>query len=238
MSAQLTCQHCGCNNEFSRLHCIKCGERLNFKSIERHHKNIAVSRQAGRFIKSFLRLSIFTVLVAVLGLMLWPLEPAGQKGLESDAAQYASRIFFLEDAMRHHRSATQIFSEAEINAYLEKLILHNQTLVSDGGRFNLSGVNFQLRTAEARMVVTVRQGPVFFSYSFTLVPVIRSGKPGLSVRGAEWGHLPLPAFASHWLMRRVVAMFSGLKTERDILEKAAGLDLADEQFRVVMTCEK
>ena len=235
MSAQLICQTCGFENDFNRLHCSKCGSRLNFQKIEKQHHAVFKASRRGHGFRLMVRLVLFCGLLAALLLMLWPEKPQGSVGTAADADQYAARMFQLEEGIKRRQSTVQIFQEREVNAYLAKLIEHNQAAANEQKRrMSLTGINLKVRDADLVAVVTVRQGSVYFTYSLYLTPSVVDGKVVFQVDRFAWGHLPIPVYARDWLVRRIVEMFAGLKSERTVLDHAVGFDVKESMLRVTL----
>lgn len=222
---KIACSRCGKENEPTRLFCATCGAKLDLGA--------KAWREPIRWGRGLLRV-VQVLLVAAVGLLLWPVRPQGASGSREEALAYYGKLRILSEAVGQGVMVVQIFSEAEVNGYLAEVLKRNPELSnSEGlGKMGLGEINLRFAPEDVTVTVTALWGPMRMSYEVAGRPRTGSGPFGFDVRAARWGHLPLPGVASRWMVRRVEAMFSGMEREHAVLNGLRRIDLGQGQVRV------
>ncbi len=215
MSSQINCDRCGVSNPFGRVFCIKCGAKLDFAAMERKIRRGSQGGGAGHLFFRLVRLLIVAALLAALGLIVWPVSPSGQVGETGTAAQFRANLQALETALDGGTSASVEISEESANAHLLEIVHYTQSEPTPGNRLNLDGMNLRFGEGTFVLVVQASKGPVKLTYEITGMP----GADGLEIRGARWGHLPLPLPAARWMTRKLTLLFQNMKREQAVLAR-------------------
>jgi hypothetical protein len=232
MSAWVTCPSCGARNDLARhrMFCGQCNARLDLSKIQ--HGASGPRRFLGGLARWGGRLVLLAVLAGV-PLALWPTEPAGAVGPPDAAETCYTKLATLHGAIRAEQPARQVFGEAEANAYLVEWL---PKLLADaaaaGTPLPVRQVN--LTFTEADIVVHI-QG-VWQSLEWT---ISGTAQPLPMASGVDWqwsrvqlGHLPVPAAAGRWLMKRTGRQFERMEREKFVLQGVRGVDLAAQRIRL------
>jgi len=224
MTLHMLCSRCGMKNEPSRLFCAACGVKLDLESGRWRS-----SASRGRWLLRIVQV----LLLAAMALLLWPVRPQGAAGGEAEALEFNGKIKILSAALERGILIVQPISEAEVNGYLAEILKRNPDLSRSErlGRLGIGELNLQFQPDGITVTVIALWGPVRLSYEVTGQPRWQNGRFGLNVRRARWGHLPLAGYASHWMIRRIEVMFSGMERERNVLNRLSRLDLGQGQIR-------
>jgi hypothetical protein len=223
MSTQVKCVRCGAGNELNRMFCSKCGARLDLSRV------LADDRSgSGRFSFGFIRTAATLLLLAAVGLMFWPLQPAGAPGSAADARAMTQALQFFQEAIQSRVVVDRVVTEAEVNGYLAEVLRQNsEALRSEGFRLGIREINVAFTREAFVVLVLANWGPVYLSYEIKAVPSVKSGRFEMVVQGARWGHLPLPGPAADWVSARVAGMFLRMEKELAVLNSLGRCDLGN-----------
>ncbi|HOW97203.1 MAG TPA: zinc ribbon domain-containing protein [Kiritimatiellia bacterium] len=222
---KIACSRCGKENEPTRLFCSNCGAKLNLDG-----KAWREPVRWGRFLTRIVQVLI----LAGVGLLLWPVKPQGAVGGRAEAVAYYGKLRLLSEAVERRVMVVQTFSEAEVNAYLAEVLKEHPELSSSEGlsKLGIGEINLRFRPEGVTVTVVALWGPLRMSYEIAGLPRAGGGPFAFDVRGARWGHLPLPGVAAHWMVRRVELMFSGMERERTVLDGLQRVDVGGGLVRV------
>lgn len=222
---KIACSRCGKENEPTRLFCANCGAKLDLDA-----KAWRAPVRWGRFLTRIVQVLI----LAGVGLLLWPVKPQGAAGGRDEAVAYYDKLRLLSEAVERKVLVVQTFSEAEVNAYLVEVLRRHPELSNSEGlsKLGIGEINLRFRPEGVTVTVVALWGPVRMSYEISGRPRAGAAPFGFDVRGARWGHLPLPGVAAHWMIRRVELMFSGMERERTVLDGLQRMDMGDGRVRV------
>ena len=154
------------------------------------------------------------LLLALVGLALWPPALDGEPGEPRDARTYVRKLGQLADALEVGQGAHTSLGEAELNARLDQILAEN-----DAAR-TASGFTVALRDLEAELPggslrLAVRTSllglPLTFAARFAPSP---GGEHPLVLRSLSVGHLPLLGPFRQLFARRLRALFAGVQPER------------------------
>lgn len=218
-----TCPRCGARVDAKQIFCPQCGRLM----ARNRGGGASLSRWAIRVIE--------LALLVACALLLWPVTPKGEIGSAEDAERFQAKVRHLETQIRRGVPAQEVFSEAEVNAYLAGILKKNPELTrSEGGRLGIGDVNLQFRRRDLVVAVIAVWGPMRFSYEVEGVPARLDGRFHVRVSGVRFGHLPLPGPTGRWVVERVAAVFSGLKREREVLDNALQFEMSQGKVRLTV----
>lgn len=217
MTTQIQCSRCGKANEPSRLFCATCGSKMNLDG--------QVFRPPVRWGRGLWRL-VELLLLAAMGMLLWPVQPRGAGGTEAEARQFIGKTRALAAAQERRIMIVQTVSEKEVNAYLADVLKRAPAPADSGGlvRLETRELNLCFQPESITLVVAAQWGPLKLTYELTGRPRAGGGRFEFEVRQARWGHLPLPGALSNWMVRRIQLILSGMKDDQRVLN---GLDRMD-----------
>lgn len=187
---------------------------------------------------SLLRLIRFGLSLGLLVLLagiLWPMAPQGAVGTRQEAEQFYLKMQVFERALENDHYLDQPVTEREINGYLAEIMKKNlQETTPSPTTLKLESINFQLSADSFSLLILAGLGPLRLSYRIEAAPQPSDGTRGfgLRIRRAQWGHIPLPLQTAQWMASRIEKIFSRMKRERVILDRATRLTL--EPGRLVL----
>jgi hypothetical protein len=223
MSIQVKCARCGAANELNRVFCFKCGGKLNLSKIITGGQNSTT-----RFFFGLVRMVGSLLILATAGLMFWPVEPRGAPGLSADTRAMTGTLQFLQQAVQNRAVVDRVVTEAQVNGYLAEVLKQNgDALRSEGFRLGIREINVAFTREDFVVLVLANWGPVSLSYEIKAVPSVKSGRFEVVVKGARWGHLPLPEPAAAWMSGRVSGMFLRMEKELAVLNSLGRFDLGN-----------
>ena len=229
MKPKVACRKCGSSNEINRVFCKKCGTKLDLSNLVM----AGPRRSPGQVVLGFIRFVVLVVVVGGVSLMLWPVAPTAPRGTAADASLVEQRLQAMARSVEFGRFVVEVFSDAEVNAYLADVLKQDASAqVSDGYRVGVDDIRITFTSTDLVVLVLAKWGPVALSYEFTGVPEL--GRDGFGVRliKARLGHLPLGGPAADWMLGRVAGIFQRMDRERTILDNASRLDLIEGRVRV------
>ncbi|HPC57965.1 MAG TPA: hypothetical protein PK689_03085, partial [Kiritimatiellia bacterium] len=180
----IRCQQCGEMNRLPVVHCKKCGAKLDFEAAEKRMLQ-AGAPTAADCLRNVLRLAVALGLAAIVLLAIWPGRMTRTVGDDLDARRYRMKGELLIAALNNDMPASQVITEAEINAHFRELVAA-QPVTGKGAR--LEDIGVRLIGGRAEAFVSVRRGPFTLTSHF----IARPKGNRLVVTGARAGHLPLP----------------------------------------------
>lgn len=186
-------------------------------------------------LRRVLRSVVLVALLTVLGLLLWPTTPAGQRGTEGDSTRLRAKLTSLHEAMSHNRFLAGEITEAELNAYLAVLLKNTAAQDPEGARAGrLTTQSIVISVEPNAMVVHILAGwgPLKLSYEVVGTPRLSEAGFGFEVASTRLGHLPMPGASRAWLAERLSGVFANLNEERRILENLALIELKEQKMRV------
>ena len=222
MSMQVKCARCGTLNALNRVFCSKCGGKMDLSRITGGQGSDAP------LIPRFLRLLVSVLILAIAGLMFWPVQPGGAPGSAADARAMTGTFLVFQQAIQNRTVVDQVVTEAQVNGYLAEILKQNSDAVnSEGFRLGIREINVAFTREDFVVLVLANWGPVSLSYEIKAVPSVKSGRFEVSVTGARWGHLPLPGPAADWISARVAGMFLRMEKELSVLNSLGRFDLGN-----------
>jgi hypothetical protein len=221
------CGRCGTQNTPGRVFCARCGQKLDLSD--------GPAARPSRFSLFGLIQNLLTILlVAALGLILWPVQPQGETGEPKDAVLVNQKLKAIAKAVDEKLFYGQVITEKEINAWFSaKLQKPAADSAPAWNQLTLDTIRVQLQADHLTLLVLTKWGSIPLSYELTGVPAIQDGKARLTVTHARWGHLPLPPQAQDWLTGRLAVMFAGMQKEQELLNQLARIDLAANRVRLL-----
>lgn len=224
----LVCKKCGENNRMPRMHCQKCGAKLDFDSAEGELLGELAKARSRR--GAVLRTLLLLAFVAVLGLAIWPsgLERR-EAGAAVDAKRWEMKRALLVDALDRGFPAAQTVTEAELNAWLSRVVA--AAAEEDRGGISAQLLDTAVSFGENRAcwLVLVRRGPVKFS----VVYEAKADGPELVLTGAKLGHLPLPGPLGRLYAKTQGKLFRPFAKEARILRNLDSLVIRDGEIEVL-----
>lgn len=120
MNIKVTCDKCGHDNELGRVFCTGCGQKLNLiHKTSVHELKVSLWKiMLHAAIKAFFVIVIIIILTGLV-LAFWPLAMAGRMGDPRGQQRLAQKIHSANAVLPGQQKAI-VFSESEINWYLEK----------------------------------------------------------------------------------------------------------------------
>lgn len=224
----LVCKQCGEANTLPRLHCRKCGAKLDFEAAE--GELLGELARAGRRRGALLRTLLLLAFAAALGLAVWPsgLERRAT-GAEVDAKRWEMKRALLLDALDRGFPAAQTVTEAELNAWLTRVVAAAAEEDRGGMSAQLLDTAVSFGENRARWLVLVRRGPVRFS----VVYEAKADGAGLALTGAKLGHLPLPGALGRLYAKTQGRLFRPFGKEARILRNLDSLVVRDGEIEVL-----
>lgn len=222
--AEIKCKKCGAVTSVGRKFCLKCGAELDIRNLVRDG-----STGRGRSILRSIRVLILLALLLSFVQMIRAVTPQGRVGTELDADRFLSRLQQLEAAAVNGAQAEEVISEAELNAYLHRLLLNSPTRISEGLlKSEMTDIRAQMLPGALIIVWAAKYGALPLSYDVVCVPKV-VGKAGLSVElsRVRMGHLPLPGPVGAWTAKRLARMFENLKGEQRVLSALTDFRVAE-----------
>lgn len=219
------CKTCGAENILGQLFCKQCGARLKIGGTVEQKK---VRGSGLRFVKTLLRLAVLLACIALVGSLLWPVQPSGEFGSERHADVYQEKVDRLEQATREGYSTTEEIAETQINGYFARLVSNNSGGEGAASQLGIGEINFAFRPDTVIVFILARRGPVTLTYEMTAQPYTDKGLQ-LKVQKVRLGHVPLPGFLSRRILQRMATVFSRMESEQTILKHLQKIKLDDKR---------
>ena len=223
----IRCQQCGEMNRLPVVHCKKCGAKLDFDSAEAQVRHSA-EKTFSDHVRTGVKIGAGLAMVLLIGLTLWPARFGRTVGMPGDAERYRRNRDLLVDALNRAQPASQKFTEAEINAYFEKLVSEQPKRKGMKGRLKDMGVRIADGRAEA--FVSIGRGPLTFTSVFRVEP----GGEGLEVVGAKAGHLPLPGALGKAYAASQAGLLRQMRGEARVLRNMGGVSLKGDTAEILV----
>lgn len=225
MSSKVPCGKCGAENRLGTLFCRQCGARLDFSSISASSMS-AKSSRGGRFAR-FVRIGLFLALLISLGLLCWPVTPAGDAPAADGAATLANKVRAVRGAMQRGNEVVEEISEAEINAQLKLRLIKPET-DTEGFKLVLRAVRLDVHPEETQVWLGNTLGPLRITY-VTTVQATRGadGRHAFKAGAVNIGHLPLAGPLRDRALKQIIAVFSVLNEELAVMNGVPGLEIVD-----------
>lgn len=228
MSIKVKCVRCGAANELNRVFCSKCGGKLDLSNVSTGERS-----RSARLVSGLVRLVVSFLILAIAGLMLWPVEPSGALGSAADVRAMTGTLQFFQQAIQNRAVVDRVITEAQVNGYLDEVLRQNrEALRSEGFRLGIREINVSFTREDFIVLVLANWGPISLSYEIKAVPLVKSGRFEVVVKRARWGHLPLPEPAAAWISKRVAGMFLRMEKELAILNSLGRCDLGNGRVYV------
>lgn len=224
----LVCKRCGEKNTLPRLHCRKCGAKLDFEAAEGELLGELARARSRR--GTVLRSLLLLAFAAVLGLAVWPsgLERR-ETGAPVDAKRWEMKRALLLDALDRGFPAAQTVTEAELNAWLSRVVAAAAEEDRGGMSAQLLDTAVSFGENRACWLVLVRRGPVKFS----VVYEAKADGAALALTGAKLGHLPLPGPLGRLYAKTQGKLFRPFGKEERILRNLDSLVIRDGEIEVL-----
>lgn len=220
------CQQCGEMNRLPVVHCKKCGAKLDFEAAEKRMLQAGAPTAADR-LRNVLRLAVALGLAAIVLLAIWPGRMTRTVGDDLDARRYRMKGELLIAALNNDMPASQVITEAEINAHFRELVAA-QPAAGKGAR--LEDIGVRLIGGRAEAFVSVGRGPFTLTSHF----VARPKGNRLVVTGARAGHLPLPGVLGRLYGAVRSGLLRQLRNESRILRNLDGISIDDQSVEVLV----
>ena len=204
MKPKVQCRKCGHKNEINRVFCSKCGTKLDLSQLVAGQPR----RSLGQVIVAGIRLLVLVAIVGAVSLMLWPVAPSTRCGTAAEAALVGQRIDAMARSVEFGRFVVEVFSDAEVNAYLADVLKKDAAAgKSDGYRVGIEDIRISFSSTDFVVLVLAKWGPVALSYEITGVPELGGQGFTVQLKQARLGHLPMPGPAGDWMLGRVAGIF-------------------------------
>ncbi|MBU0677889.1 MAG: hypothetical protein KJ626_07200 [Verrucomicrobia bacterium] len=235
MSLGPVCKICGQKNDLARIFCTKCGAKLDLSHVE----PAGAGSGSGRRLFRFVRLLVFLGLIAMLGLLLWPVEPAGRLGTREDARALYEKLRYVASEIKSGRAVTETASEVEINSYLAEIITRIDERPAGQQApalsLDLQEINIQIKPEAVVVLVSAKRKMVTLSYEISGIPVGGVGSFAIDAVGVRMGHLPLPAFLRGRIIARIATIFRARdEVEKPVLDAADRFELNDGRITLII----
>lgn len=222
----IECPSCGAENVLPRLHCARCGARLDTTADAALHAADARPRRRFRLASLLRRLALLAVLAA-LALLLWPVRLEQSPAAAVDARRYLVSRAMLDDAIASGIPASVSIRDADFNAFL----VRNATDASSGSawRARYEGAAVAFSPASAVATLAMSRGPFRFTLQleWTPDPAAPADAPALRLDRARFGHLRLPAALVGAVLDSPRSPLLAFERENAILRRADSLELGE-----------
>ncbi|MGA1530241.1 MAG: zinc ribbon domain-containing protein [Kiritimatiellia bacterium] len=227
MSTKVTCGKCGAENRLGMLFCQSCGARLDLSNL--NATTISKSSSGGGPIARLVRIVIFLALLAGLGLLCWPVAPAGDAPSADGAATLMNKVRALRGAVQRGNEVVEEVSEAEINARLKsRLIKQEAGIDEDKFKLVLRSVRLDVHPEGTQVWLGNSLGPLRITYVTTAQAVRGTdGRHAFSAGSVKIGHLPMPGPLRDRALKQIIAVFSVLNEELAVLNGVPGVTILD-----------
>jgi len=235
MAVTVKCQKCGADNRLGQLFCRECGAKLDLSKLTPQEVARNNRPDRGSLIGRLIRLSVTLGLVAVLGLLCWPLDPAGDDPSANGMNEVDAKMTALRGAVMRKNEVKEIFSEADINGHLNARL--TSAPGSGGFKLILREVRLDLRAGnEVQAWMKSTLGPVVVTYSattrFTRSP---DGRYAYSADDVKIGRLPMPGPLRAKVVNQLSSLFLLLQEENMLLQRLPSVETVDGALHVSTT---
>lgn len=177
-------------------------------------------------------LAFWLLLAAFWTSVLWPAAYGGETGGSEEIEAYESTVLRLHRASADGREARGSLSERQINAYLDDLLDRHRHPGPKRRPIEIEKVRFDIGEGETELVIAGRLFGLGFVIFSELVECPGAGPPVVCLEPTRVGRLPLPAPLNSVVRRKVLDLFAGLQTEREVLQHLERIEFADEGLQL------
>lgn len=224
-AAEIRCGRCGTVNQLPALHCRKCGAPVDYGKSERELL-ASGKKSAGEIAALAIRFGVAFLLLAAVGLILWPTRPTLERGGEEiDARRYHLKGELLIDALNRGVARTETIAEGDMNEFFARRVKDSGEGGAMAARFQGAGVAFDEGRGMAWLEVA--RGPFRLSNEFHFR--ISEGNR-IRVTGVKVGHFPLPGLAGRTYAALKSNLFRPFPNEGRILRNLAAAELHEGEM--------
>lgn len=187
------------------------------------------------FLFGLIKWAITLAVIAFLAGLLWPPPTPEPIHDPARADAFEQAMERLLDAADQRRSAAEIVTEYDINAYLSRqLSLVDQGDASSGMRVALRQIRVEIKQNRVRMMADTAYGPIRIVMAVAGAPVVT--EDGFSIRLEETrvGRIPFPVAYGGWIADKVRGTVSGLERENDVLRRLTQIEVQDGRAQLVV----
>lgn len=217
MSVTVRCQSCKTENELTRIFCTECGVKLDHSKITA--KGLNREKSSGQFLK-VIRFLFSVSLIAVLGLMVWPVQGSGQKGDRDQAVSFKKKSSALREATNQGQPLSLEISEAEINAYITQRLREGALSETVQGPLRYKKLNMAIDGEKLTLVLACGWGPVPLTFEVRGDAAVNKSVT-YNVSSSRLGHVPLPEALRKRAVNHVGVALQAFLDEQSLLEKLA-----------------
>ncbi len=191
-----------------------------------------------------LRTGLSVVVLAIVGLALWPpvvtVQRADAENNTEAAANCGRKLGTLAMAVATGHTVRRELSELEINAHLDRLVGQNQhSQQSQGLTLGLTDLDVDLEAGTATLYVTGRMliVPLVFEARVTsqaLDEQTRNNASSLKLQSLRVGHLPLYGPFKGLVAAQMAGLIAKLPTESTVLGHADTFELTNNQVTILV----
>lgn len=222
----ITCSECGASNSPTRLHCTRCGAKLDLNSIR-------FQQGRGGLLKRALHGLVFACMLALLGGLLWSPSPEGAIGSREDGYAAYQKVVDLVEAIATGRTLHRDFSEQEMNAYLAVRV-DDTTDAEGSGHWQLALENINLSFTEAGITVHIDARWRFLTLTYTIdgEPFVEGQGMQLRLQRVALGRVPIPGPLQGTFAMRMMPILEALDPDWAILQKVTRVGVRPETCRI------
>ncbi|GEM_PF-2133019 len=233
MKTTVKCTRCGKHNDVARIFCTHCGTKLSVDKVKFGETGWWV--RISRWFTKLLRWAMFLALCALLVLLLWAPDPAGEMGDESEGQAAFDKLADLYELIQMNGRGARAFSEREANAYVIELIQDAvPPLEGSALQMQLEVINFRFQPDSVVVQVNAAWRGITLAHSVTGVPVIEDGAFRLEVQQAQLGRIPMPARLHQLVTQRIVPVFASMEREQAVLDNISAAELRAGAVRLTV----
>lgn len=234
MAVMVKCQKCGADNRLGQLFCRECGSKLDLSKLTPQEVARNNRPEKGPLLGRLVRFSFTLALLAILGLLCWPLDPAGDPPSANGMSEVDAKMSALRGAIMRKNEVKEIFPEADINGHLNSRL--SNASKAGGLKLVLREVRLDLRAGEAQVWTKSMLGPVTISYSattrFTRAP---DGRFTFAADDVKIGRLPMPGPLRAKVVNQLSSLFLLLQEENLLLQRLPFVESVDGALHVATT---
>lgn len=229
----IICSRCGYENQLGHIFCTRCRAKLDFDHVS--DRDLARTQKAGGRKSLRIMLVVFLLIVAAIGLALWPLPVETRRGTSVDLQQARRKMAVMERGVVY---PPQVFTESELNACLVAAM----EIKRKSGAFRIRSVQVAVKPNAILLSVTaawepiavgdVRNGLLDITYGITGVPEMTPAGFHFAVSRGMIGHLPLPGPLGLMIAPQIKTHFKGLKQDYPVIDAIKRFELEDGKITV------
>lgn len=177
-------------------------------------------------------LAFWLLLAAFWTSVLWPTAYGGDTGGSEEIAAYESTVLRLHRASTDGREARGSLSERQINAYLDAVLDQHRHPGPKRRPMEIERVRFDIGEGETELAIAGRLFGLGFVIFNQLLECPNSADAAVCLEPTRVGRLPLPAPLNSVVRQKVLDLFAGLQTEREVLRHLERIEFADERLQL------